>query len=84
MIQPIATRMPPPPITTRGPQSGPSVSAIQPSIGVGQVSRAMNKAKATWMSAIAQPWALCSGSTNSVQPYCRLAIMTMQTIPMIR
>jgi hypothetical protein len=25
----------------------------------------MNKAKATWMSAIAQPWALCSGSTNN-------------------
>ena len=76
--------MPPTPITARGPQSGPSVSAIQPSIGVGQVSRAMNKAKATWISATDQPWALCSGSTNKVQPYCRLAIMTMQRMPMIR
>ena len=37
--------------------------------------------KANWMSAIAHPCALFIGPTNNVQPYCRLAIITMQTIP---
>ena len=39
--------------------------------------------KAIWMSATAQPWATFIGWTNNVQPYCRLAIITMQTMPMI-
>ena len=37
--------------------------------------------KATWM-AVRPQWYLASmGSTNMVQPYCRLATMAMQTIP---
>ena len=36
---------------------------------------------ATWISAITQPCALFIGLTNKVQPYCRLAIITMQMMP---
>ena len=61
-----------------GPRCGPSTSTIQPSIGVSQVSSAMKIAKANWIEAIDQPCALLIGLTNSVQPYCRLAIITMQ------
>ena len=39
--------------------------------------------KATWMEARSQPCFWPIGPTNSVQPYCRLAIITMQTMPMI-
>ncbi len=74
MIQPIATRMPPTAMTI----FGPILSASQPSIGVSQVSSATKIAKATWMSATIQPCALFIGPTNKVQPYCRLAIITMQ------
>jgi len=54
------------------------MSTIQPSIGVSQVSSAMKTANANWIEAIDQPCALLIGLTNSVQPYCRLAIITMQ------
>src|SRR3989442_4025791 len=64
--------------------SGPSLSAIQPGSGVPQVSRATNKVKANWISAIAQPCARCRGKTNKVHPYCRLAIMSMHTTPRVR
>ena len=38
---------------------------------------------ATWIAAFVQ-WNLSPiGPTNSVQPYCRLATIDMQTIPMI-
>src|SRR5664280_2548183 len=70
--QPMATIMPPKETTSFGPRSGPSMSTIQPSIGVSQVSRAMNIAKATWIEAMDQPCALLIGLTNSVQPYCCL------------
>src|SRR5208282_4461484 len=33
------------------------------------------------MSVVDQPCALFIGPTNNVQPYCRLAIITMQTMP---
>ena len=46
-----------------------------------QVSSAMKMLNANWMSAIAQPCALFIGCTNSVQLYCRLAIIIMQTTP---
>ena len=54
------------------------MSTIHPSMGVSHVSRAMKIAKATWIEAIDQPCALLIGLTKSVQPYCRLAIITMQ------
>ena len=65
------------------------MSTIQPSIGVSQVSSAMKIVNASWIAARASkrhprksnPQALCAsriGLTNSVQPYCRLAIITMQ------
>src|ERR1700722_5810695 len=37
--------------------------------------------KATWMDARSQPCFCPIGPTNSVQPYWRLAIITMQTMP---
>src|SRR5450756_1782496 len=79
MIQPTAHRMPPALITERGPKRGPILSANQPLSGVAQVSRATNIVNATWMPAAPQlGWACCIGSTKTDQPYCRLAIMTMQ------
>ncbi len=77
MIQPMATKTPPAAMTN----FGPILSASQPSIGVSQVSSAMKMLKAIWMSATTQPWALFIGPTNNVQPYCRLAIITMQMMP---
>ena len=59
------------------------MSTIQPSIGVSHVSSAIKMLKASWIDAIDQPCALLSGLTNSVQPYCRLAISTMQTMTAI-
>src|SRR5512137_725510 len=37
---------------------------------------------ATWIAARENPYLSVIGLTNSVQPYCRLAIITMQMIPM--
>ena len=36
---------------------------------------------ATWMAARVQPYFSEIGLTNSVHPYCRLAIIAMQTMP---
>ena len=82
-IQAIAIIAPPKATINLGPFFGPMRSTIQPSIGVSQVSSATNRLKAIWISAIDQPCALLIGWTNKVQPYCRLAIITMQTMPMI-
>ncbi len=82
-IHPIPTKIPPKATISRGPFFGPTLSTIQPWIGVSQVSSATNRLKAIWMSATAQPCATFIGRTNKVQPYCRLAIITMQTMPMI-
>ena len=76
--------MPPKPTTIFGPRCGPSTSTIQPSIGVSQVSSAIKIAKANWIDVIDQPCALLIGLTNSVQPYCRLAIITMQMTQIAR
>src|SRR5664279_417265 len=78
MTQPTATMMPPNPTMSFGPRLTPSISTIQPSIGVSHVSSAMKTAKATWIEAIDQPCALLIGLTNKVHPYCRFAIITMQ------
>src|ERR1700752_255341 len=84
MTQPMATVMPPKAIMIFGPRCGPRTSTIHPSIGVSQVSSAMKIEKANWIDAIDQPWALFIGLTNSVQPYCRLAIIIMQTTQIAR
>ncbi len=84
MTQPMPTMMPPKATMILGPRCGPSTSTIQPSIGVSQVSSAMKIAKANWIEAIDQPCALLIGLTNSVQPYCRLAIITMQMMQIAR
>src|ERR1700722_7238424 len=81
MTQPNATVMPPKATISRGPFRAPSASTIQPSTGVSQVSSAIKMLNASWISAIDQPCALLIGLTNSVQPYCRLAISTMQMMP---
>src|SRR5579885_1616186 len=73
--------MPPNATMSFGPVCGPILSTSQPSIGVSQVSRATNIEKATWMAATDQPCFCAIGCTNSVQPYCRLAIMIMQITP---
>src|SRR5579863_9407165 len=84
MAQPMATMMPPKATTNFGPRRGPSRSTIHPSIGVSHVSRAMKIANATWIEAMVQPCALLIGLTNSVQPYCKLAIIIMQMMIIIR
>src|ERR1700683_1099910 len=83
MIQPRATNTPPQATTSLGPVRAPRVSTIHPSIGVSQVSNAMKMLNANWIDASDQPCALLIGLTNSVQPYCRLAIRTMQRIQKI-
>src|ERR1700690_4328879 len=78
MTQPIATMMLPNATIIFAPFRGLRLSTIQPSTGVSQVSSAIKIAKASWIEAMSQPCALLIGLTNSVQPYCRLAIITMQ------
>src|SRR5882757_8678288 len=71
--------MTPPNITTT---CGPKRSTNQASTGTSQVSVTTKIVNAIWMAARPQ-WYLASiGSTNSVHPYCRLAIIAMQTMPM--
>ena len=79
MTHAMATRMPPPMTTQRG----PNWSTRYPSTGTSQVSISTKMVKATWMAARPQ-WNLASiGLTNSVQPYCKLATQAMQMMPMI-
>src|SRR3954453_8035359 len=60
---------------------GPYLSTNQPSIGTTQVSNRTNRVKATWIAARSQPNAFWIPGTKNVQPYCRLAIITMQMTP---
>src|ERR1700676_1405567 len=70
--------IPPPNMTTAW---GPYRSTNQASIGTSQVSVKTKIEKATWIAARPQ-WNFASiGLTNNVQPYCRLAIMAMQSTP---
>src|SRR6202035_686956 len=91
MIHPRATKIPPNATISFGPRCGPRLSTIQPSIGVSQVSSAMKMVNAIWIAAReskrhprkSNPQVACAsriGLTNSVHPYCRLAIITMQTM----
>ncbi len=68
-----------PPMTTT--MRGPKRSTNQPSTGTSQVSVSTKMLKATWMAARPQPNLASIGATNSVQPYCRLAIIDMQMMP---
>src|SRR5579871_987690 len=74
-----ATSTPPRATTMRG----PNLSTNQPSTGTSQVSARTKKLKAPPMAALLQPCVLDMGSTKKLQPYCRLAIITMQATPMI-
>src|SRR5438105_3057485 len=68
-----------PPISTTA--RGPYLSTNQPSTGTSQVSSSTNSVNATWMSLRLQPCLVSIGVTNRVQPYWRLAIIDMQTMP---
>src|SRR5215471_8238946 len=60
---------------------GPKRSTNHPSIGTNQVSVSTKMLNATWMVGRPQ-WNRASiGLTNRVQPYCRFAIIVMQTMP---
>src|SRR5574340_251562 len=78
MIHDSPARIPPTSTTGRG----PNWSISQPSIGVSQVSQSTKIENATWIAARVQPNFCDIGLTKSVQPYCRLAIIAMQMIPM--
>src|SRR5260370_41008913 len=68
-----------PPIKTT--MLGPKRSTNQPSIGTSHVSVNTKMLNATWIAARPQ-WYLASiGLTNSVHPYCRLAIIAMAMMP---
>src|SRR5436190_5058709 len=77
MIQAIPHRTPPTKITIRGPY----LSTNQPSIGTSHVSNRTNSVNATWIDARSQPNFFWMSGTKNVQPYCRLAIITMQMTP---
>ena len=77
MIQAMPTRTPPTSTTI----FGPNRSTNQPSIGTSQVSVSTKMLNATWIAARPQWYFASIGRTNRVQPYCRLAIITMQMTP---
>src|SRR6266480_3023596 len=79
MTQAIPHRTPPTKITIRGPY----LSTNHPSIGTSHVSNRTNSVNATWIDARSQPNFFWMSGTKNVQPYCRLAIITMQTTPMM-
>src|ERR1700733_10887610 len=68
---------PPNAITTLGPY----LSTNHASTGTSQVSVTTKSVKASWIAARPQWYFASIGSTNSVQPYCRFAIIAMQTTP---
>src|SRR5665213_3522573 len=73
----IPERTPPVATMTRGPYLSTSAA----SNGTSHVSTSTKIVKETWTAARLQPCPLTIGSTNSVQPYCRLAIIAMQITP---
>src|SRR5256886_13920155 len=60
---------------------GPKRSTRYPSAGTSHVSNRTNMVKVTWIAALVQPYLAPMGPTNSVQPYCRLATITIQMMP---
>src|SRR5215813_11147863 len=79
MTQAIATSTPLRPTMTLG----PNLSIKYPSNGTSHVSVRTKIVNATWMAARPQWYFSSIGLTNRVQPYCRLAIITMQMMPKI-
>src|SRR5207253_4045449 len=75
--QAMPTRIPPTNTTIFRPKR----STSQPSTGTSHVSVSTKIVKATWIAARPQWYFWSIGLTNKVQPYCRLAIITMQTMP---
>src|SRR5258708_3856989 len=61
---------------------GPYLSTNQASTGTSQVSVTTKIVNASWIAARPQSYFASIGSTNSVQPYWRFAIIAMQTMPM--
>src|SRR3954471_3163953 len=61
---------------------GPYLSTNQASIGTSQVSVTTKMVKASWIAARPQWCGRSIGPTNRVHPYCRVAIIAMQTMPM--
>src|ERR1700755_1567710 len=78
MTQPMPHSTPPTKIT----KLGPYLSTNQPSIGTSQVWNSTNNVKPPWMEARPHPNSFWMPGTKNVQPYCRLAIITMQITPM--
>src|ERR1700678_3993113 len=78
MTQESPARMPPTSTTGRG----PNLSISQPSTGTSHVSQSTKIENATCIAAFDQPNFSDIGLTKSVQPYCRLATIAMQMIPM--
>src|SRR5437764_6941817 len=72
-----ATRIPAATPTKRGPIR----STRYPSIGTSQVSTRTKIVNVTWIADRLHPRVSWIGLTNKVQPYCRLAIIDMQTTP---
>src|SRR5260221_8504920 len=79
MTKAIPHSTPPTKITIRGPY----LSTNHPSIGTSHVSNRTNSVNATWIDARSQPNFFWMSGTKNVQPYCRLAIITMQMTPMM-
>src|SRR6267154_5713311 len=77
MTQPIPHSTPPMNTTT----CGPYLSTNQPSMGTSQVSNRTNNVNANWIDARSHLNVLSISGTKNVQPYCRLAIMTMAMTP---
>src|SRR5262245_45076479 len=62
---------------------GPKRSTRYPSAGTSQVSNSTKSVNATWIDARFQPYFSLMGIVKSVQPYWRLAIITMQMMPTV-
>src|SRR5947209_20423199 len=60
---------------------GPYLSTNQPSTGTSQVSNRTKSVNANWIDARSHLNAFWISGTKKVQPYCRLAIITMQAMP---
>src|SRR3954462_4427232 len=76
--RPLATQPNPasrPPMSTRS--LGPNRSTSCPSKGTSQVSSSTNTVKVTWIADWSTLNVFCSGGTNNVQPYWKLATATM-------
>src|SRR5437588_12256239 len=60
---------------------GPYLSTNHPSTGTSHVSNRTKSVNANWIDARSHLNAFWISGTKKVQPYCRLAIITMQAMP---